>query len=63
MTSSPRTGSRQVALEEAWQGRVNEARRAFEKQPTAETEAKLQRALHILDDLFVSGKLPPADQK
>jgi len=50
---------RQVALEEIWQLRVNEARRDFEKRPTAETRTKLLRALRILGDLSVSGKLPP----
>jgi len=53
-----------IALEEIWQFRVNEARRGYEKQPTDETRTKLLRALRILGDLSLRGKLPPdSDQQ
>jgi hypothetical protein len=46
---------RRIALEEAWQWRVNEARQAFEKQPTVVTREQLERALYILGDLILRG--------
>jgi len=52
---------RRIALEEAWQWRVNEARRAFENRPTVVTRAQLQRSLYILTELILRGKLPPVE--
>ena len=58
MVSASPGNPRQIALEEVWQFRVNEARHNYETHPTDETRANLLSALRVLGDLSLRGRLP-----